>query len=165
MAVKAGANGTLAPPLAAKEQSPATLSDAMQRLRALWASSVATTSQATAERPKDADFARVAEDARRIQRLSRWLVDWAHTPVPASAGKASKPSKPEPDLEMERLAKALQTEAGQLEQAALQHNLPDTLYALGATSRACADCHDQKRWQGPAPHAQSGPLPQFTKQP
>ena len=160
MAVKAGANGTLSPPLAAKEQSPATLNDAMQRLRALWASSVATTSRATAERPEDADFARVAEDARRIQRLSRWLVDWAHTPAPKSAGK---PSKPEPDAEMEQLAKALQTEAGHLEQAAIRHNLPDTLDALGATSRACAECHDKKRWQGPAPLAQAGPWPRFTK--
>lgn len=155
MAVKASGNGTLAPPLAATEKAPKTLHDAMQRLRELWASSVATTSQATAERPKNADFARVAEDARRIQRLSRWIEDWAHTPDTRST---AKPSKPEPDLEMERLAKALQTEAGHLEQAATQHNLPDTLDALGATSRACAECHDKKRWQRPAPLAQSGPL-------
>jgi len=151
MAVKAGASGTLSPPLAAKERPPKTLNDAMQHLRALWASSVGTTSQATAERPKSSDFARVAQDARDIQRLSRWIVDWAHNP---SASSTAKPNKP--DLEMEQLAKALQDQAVRLEQAATQHKLGDTLDALGATSRACADCHEQKRWQQhPAPLARS----------
>lgn len=153
MAVRAGAQGMLAPPLALSARAPESLHDTMHRMRALWASSVATSSRALAEAPSPDAFSRIADDAERLQRLARWVSDWARQP-PAQRGSNGGdadhdhgPSSEQSALDMDRLAQAFEASAQQLQAAAEQGDLRATLSALGNVSAACAECHVEKRWK------------------
>lgn len=151
IAVKGGAGGVLSPPLAVRDSSPASLHDAMDRLRPLWASCVTLTAAATVEGPSDATFDAVADHARRMQKLARWLYDWGG----AQRGLAAEsPTKATTDAErserrsrLQRLARGLGDSTFQLEQAAIQRKLPELVTALAATTNSCIECHQHASWQ------------------
>lgn len=136
MAVKAGAQGMLAPPLRVDHRSPDSLHDAMHKMRGLWASSVAVSTRALTETPAAEHFRQIADDAEGLQKLTRWVIDWAHQPKPDAQHHA----------DLDRLAQEMEDQALKLEQAATQADLPATLDALGKVSAACASCHVQARW-------------------
>lgn len=138
MAVKASADGMLAPPLRSHDASPSSLPESMGRLRAVWASSVTIAAQAVTTKPSAAAFTHVADDARAMERLARWIVDWGHNPANnhrAERGRA-----------LSEYAADMESQAKTLEQAADQHDLPALVDAIGKVSRSCAQCHVDKRW-------------------
>jgi uncharacterized membrane protein len=139
--VKAASLGALAPPLSAAVDAPQSLHDSMHRVRAHWARSVGSIARSVVHEPSATEFEAIAEDARRIERLARWLVDWGHQGTHGHA---------DPDV-MREHAGTLQRAAQQLEAAATQRDLADTIDALGAMTRGCAECHLDQRWSTAEP--------------
>jgi uncharacterized membrane protein len=134
--VKAASHGALAPPLSAAVDAPQSLHDSMHRMRAYWARSVGGVAQSVVNKPSAVEFEAIAEDARRIERLARWLVDWGHQGAHGDG---------DPEV-MREHAGTLQRAAQRLESAATQRDLADTIDALGAMTRGCAECHLDERW-------------------
>ena len=154
MAVKATGNGALAPPLERSDDAPGSLMETMHRLRPLWASSVTLTARAVVERPQAIDFATLADNARRMQKLARWLQDWG------GRSGGGEHAEHHDRARIAQLAAAFGESAEQLEHSAKRTDLQGSIEALGGVSVACAHCHQDQRWREPrvepAPGSQEG---------
>jgi uncharacterized membrane protein len=84
MAVQAAGNGAFAPVGMGGASAPANFPDAMGRTRAAWASITTRTAEMIVHHPSDADFAVVALDAQRLQRVAHWIATVAPKRMPGA---------------------------------------------------------------------------------
>jgi hypothetical protein len=157
MAVQAAGNGTLSPPVV-RNRTPKDLDDAMDRLRAAWASASTTTSRMIAVEPSAPDFDAVASDAGRLGELAAWVA----TDGPRSLPNRDQPSEHHEEGEVHAMtvgqhlslmARDLEEASRKLERAARRRDLEHTAQLMGAVSGECADCHVEMRWPAPSEQA------------
>lgn len=164
MAVRAAADGALAPPLGTQTHSPADFDQAMGFIRAHWASATTRRADMLVNRPTREGFMAIAADARAIEHLARWVVehgaeeadehagaghDHAATPEPMLEMTPEVPPEATPEATPERfisLATMLGEHAGTLAQAARGNDLESVIRAMGQLESTCATCHQTFRW-------------------
>ena len=139
--VRAAGDGVLAPPLSLGDAAPSSLHETMHRLRPLWANSVVGVSKAVVYGPDDATYSSLSDDATRMQKLSRWLIDWGSTPAP------DQPFDDTERTDLRRIAAALEESAQQLQASAARHDLQGSVQASAAVTQRCAECHARLRDQ------------------
>jgi uncharacterized membrane protein len=147
MAVRAGGNGALAPPMSLSNVSPTSVYESMERLRPLWARNMAAVGRAVVNRPGDLNFATVSDDAARIGKLARWLDDWGNQPSKTKNGVSDE------HRAFAREASKLEQSASQLADAARREDLSGVIAALGEITQRCAECHAEHRWKQPVARA------------
>jgi uncharacterized membrane protein len=178
IAVRAAGEGALAPPVV-RAKKPKDLVDAMDRLRAAWASAETTTSTMIVQEPRERDFATIEGDARQMTTLARWIA----AEGPAWMPNASAPSEHHADPEdpadhahqhahehhahpdhghaamtvgqhLTLMARDLAAQAVALEQAAHARDVTKTVRLVGDIQTQCAGCHRELRWAtSPVPQA------------
>jgi uncharacterized membrane protein len=134
MAVRAAAEGALAPPVLDSAAKPRDFLDAMRQVRAAWASVNGRLAWMLVQHPRDADFARIGDDAKRMRELTSYMAD-----VGAKAPGAGDT--------IASMAQTLGGDAADIEDAASKKSLQDLARAVGEASAHCADCHEQVRWR------------------
>lgn len=170
MAVRAAGDGALAPPVW-RPKTPKNLLDAMEQLRALWASAESTTAVMIVQEPRDRDLASVEGDAHRMTVLTRWIASEGAKTMPnasqpsehhAEAGEheghthpAGAPAHPDAGRPMTvgehlaLMARELAEKTLALEAAAHARDVVRTARFVGEIQSACAHCHDELRWHAP----------------
>ena len=103
----------------------------MREVRAAWGSITATQAAMLVQRPRDADYARIELDARRMEVAASFMAE--HPPARARDTVAS-------------MSQVLAGDASDLADAAHAKKLEELARALGETSAHCAGRHQQTRW-------------------
>lgn len=134
MAVRAAADGALAPPLFDSTKRPKDFLGAMRQVRAAWGGINTRLASMLVQHPRDEDFARIEHDARRMEQLTKVMADEG-----AKNGKAA-------DV-LASMSQTLGGDADDIAEAAKKKSLQDIAHALGEMSGHCADCHEQVRWK------------------
>jgi uncharacterized membrane protein len=150
MAVRAGGEGALAPPLDLRTPrgEPRNVADAMGRLRPAFGAAVSDASWILVNQPDNARFAAVAAAAARMAALGRWLAErpaegeeQGPDEIARVAGRDEAAAR-----DLNRFGAALAVGAGRLGDAARRRDVHDTLEALGAVATTCCGCHEATRW-------------------
>lgn len=161
MAVRAAADGALAPPLGTQTRNPADIEQAMGFLRAHWASATAQRADMLVNRPTREGFMDIAADARAIEQLARWVVEHGtkeageqgsagHSHAAAPEAMIEMTPEPPPEATTERfisLATMLGEHAGTLAQTARGGDLANVVRAMSQVEATCATCHQTFRWR------------------
>ncbi|MBI3181075.1 MAG: hypothetical protein HYZ28_02915 [Myxococcales bacterium] len=157
-AVRAAGDGLLAPPVTWPEGPPSSVADAMGRLRSTWAANNGALTRVLVDRPTEPRFREVAENARLIQQLARWLM--REGPELTGVGGAGFDDEEE-EVGAERrrhgrgatarehlrqMAGDLLARARSLEDAALHQDVLEVMHRQGELTAACAGCHQHLRW-------------------
>lgn len=153
MAVKAAANGALAPPTGTRDEPPGSLEDAMGHIRGHWASATTNRASMLVERPSPGAFARIAADAAEIQELAEWVARegaarYLRRQGPAGTGSGAGYDA-EPPHGVEQLAaraRMLEARATELARAARAQDLRGVVEATAAMETVCTGCHIEFRW-------------------
>ena len=149
MAVKAAANGALAPPTGTRDEAPDSLHEAMGHIRAHWASATVHRAKMLVERPSAEGFARIATDAVEIQELADWVASEGAARHMRDHGHAEAEHGAEAERGVEQLAamaRMLEARATELAQEARAQDLRGVMKATAAMERVCAGCHIEFRW-------------------
>ncbi|MBI2892311.1 MAG: hypothetical protein HYY06_02075 [Deltaproteobacteria bacterium] len=169
VAVKAAADGALAPPTT-RVGRPSDLLESMGQLRASWAAVHTRVARMIAERPRTEDFEVVATEAGRMERLARWIGEEGPRTLEGAArpshhephgddeageheeGREPPPDPPGEDAEMTRgehltlVAEILEGRAAVLRREARKRDLPALTLAAGRIDQLCVGCHEEIRW-------------------
>jgi uncharacterized membrane protein len=138
MAVRAAADGALAPRWRDTHARPKGFLDAMRQARASWAGIETRLAWMLVHHPRDEDFRGILADAQRMQEVCKVMADeGAKDPRNATV--------------LASMAQALGGDANDIEEAARKKSLQDIAKALGEASSDCADCHEQVRWKTRSP--------------
>jgi len=140
VAVKAAADGALAPPLERASSEPADLHDSMRRLRASWAGITTSLAGMVVEEPRASDYEGLARDARSIERVASWVSSREAEGAHGAGG---------PMLAV--MARTLEEQARTLADAAAARDLLGVSRAAGEITTTCAGCHDAMRWEASPP--------------
>jgi hypothetical protein len=79
--VAAAGQGALSPPTG-PARTPKNLVEAMAETRAAWGSASAVTARMLVRAPTDHDFATIAADGRRLQKVASWIADHGAATLP-----------------------------------------------------------------------------------
>lgn len=155
--VQAAGLGALAPPVSWPEAPPENLDDAMGRLRAAWGAASSRLSMMVVEKPSDAHYAGLAEDARHMQEVALWVIGGGGSPAEdteargqagvGGGGTAGGGGHGEHErAALAGMAEVMRAQAQELEQAARQKDLMAASENFGALTGTCSACHMQHRW-------------------
>jgi hypothetical protein len=153
MAVRAAANGALAP-AAEPKSAPRDVLDAMGRLRGAWAEATTRLAQMVVGRPRANDYEPIAEQADRMQSLAQWLEENgaitlrgpSELVTHALHGHHHEHNDSATRAEhLSEMAHTLRERAGELASAARRSDLEKAIVVDGKIGALCADCHDELR--------------------
>lgn len=141
MAVRAAAEGALAPPVRETSERPRDFLAAMRQARAAWAAIDTRLAWMLVHEPRDDELARIEHEAHRLAALAGVMADEGQKD-PADGDVLSS------------MAQSLAGDADAIADAAKRRSLQDLAKAVGETSSDCADCHEQTRWKRASPAQQ-----------
>jgi uncharacterized membrane protein len=145
IAVRAAAQGALAPTIARARTPPRDLRAGMAALRGAWAEATTAYYEMLVQRPTAAGYARIASAARDLTRLAEWL----QTEAPRHAAARGDPDAV---AVSEHMARTLRDSSAGLDKAATARRWEAVTKSLGAVTAACAGCHEGARWTGEHQH-------------
>jgi hypothetical protein len=128
VAVRAAADGALAPPIAEAARAR-DFRSAMRAVRGAWAAMETELAWMLVHRPEDARFDAIAHQSQRIRTLAAIMGE--HT-----GG----------DVAVAARAQTLATDADDLTDAARRRSLGDVAKGLGELGATCVNCHVETRW-------------------